>query len=267
VEQKETNNTLMTEFDSGAPIAQLKISNIQHIATVSPTVSPSAQVVLGSTGGTATYTITGGHPPYNVVTNDTNFPPSPAAVTDSGGTFAVTVPANSSAKTVAYTVKDSKNETATAILGIALAQQGSGGNQPGPTPVPKFLPDLKPVSLFFDTDCNLMVKIKNVGKGKFVGPRTGFRFFMDGVLVGGAFYNLTLFPNSTVTKLVCNRPLLGVWVTEKKSWRYVVNEKGPIQGSSAIYVEESDDTNNSITKEIKCNPFTIKDLRERLPET
>ncbi len=74
-----------------------------------------------------------------------------------------------------------------------------------------------------------MAKIKNVGKGKFIGPQTGFRYFKDGKLIGGGLHNLNLFPDSTVTLKVCNRALLGVWVEEIKKWRYIVNEKGPIQ--------------------------------------
>jgi hypothetical protein len=141
------------------------------------------------------------------------------------------------------------------LTGIIASHAGSGDNQPGTTPTVKYLPDLQPISLFFDKDCNLMVKIKNVGKGKFVGPHTGFRFYMDGNFVGASMYNLILFPNSTVTKLVSNRALLGVWVKTKKNWKYAINEKGPIQGSSAVYVEESNDTNNSITKQLVCGKF------------
>lgn len=141
------------------------------------------------------------------------------------------------------------------LTGIIASPAGSGDNQPGTTPPVKYLPDLEPVSLFFDKNCNLMVKIKNVGKGKFVGSRTGFRFYMDGNWVGASSYNLIIFPNATVTKKVSNRALLGVWVETKKSWTFVINEKGPIQGSSAIYVEESNDTNNSITKELVCGKF------------
>lgn len=96
------------------------------IASRNLAVSPSAQVIIGSAGGTATYMVTGGQPPYDVATNDTNFQPLPSAVADSGGTFNVAVPANSSAQTITYTVTDSANKTASALLGLTLAKEAKG---------------------------------------------------------------------------------------------------------------------------------------------
>jgi len=185
VEQKETNNTLMTAFDSGATIAQLKISDMISLAVDSPVVSPSAQVVYGFVGGTAVYTISGGDVPYTVSTNDPNYKPSSEMVTVNGGTFSVTIPDNSSAKTVTYTVKDSKNNVATALLSIALAQEAKLNAmvekrlkiEKSELPSDKFkIPhtltqamrtDLMPTKLYIKVtngECELWLKIKNLGQ-------------------------------------------------------------------------------------------------------
>lgn len=80
------------------------------ITVIGPlSVLPGARPVNGLTGDTATYTISGGVPPYFVVPSDTALPPSPDNVTTSGGTFSVTVPAGTGAKTVTYTVTDSSS--------------------------------------------------------------------------------------------------------------------------------------------------------------
>ena len=46
------------------------------------------------------------------------FAPNPAQVTSSGGTFTVSVPANTPAKTIIYTVRDSVGSTTTGTLNI-----------------------------------------------------------------------------------------------------------------------------------------------------
>lgn len=70
-------------------------------------VQPAANSVNRITGGSATYTITGGFPPYAVVSDNSAYPPSPASVSQTGGTFSATVPNNSAAATVTYTITDS----------------------------------------------------------------------------------------------------------------------------------------------------------------
>ena len=87
-------------------------------------LSPSTLVILGSTGGTATFTIKGGKPPYQVSASDPSYMPSISSVTKTGGAFSVAVPAGAAAENVIYTVTDANNHTATATLSIALSQQG-----------------------------------------------------------------------------------------------------------------------------------------------
>jgi spore coat protein A len=69
---------------------------------------------------TATYTIFNGVPPYNITSDDKKFPPNPATVSASGGTFTVTIKrgVNSHNKTVTYTIKDSTGAVVTATLTI-----------------------------------------------------------------------------------------------------------------------------------------------------
>ncbi len=98
--------------------------------TLALTVSPSTLVVSGTAGGTATFTIEGGSPPYQVTADDPAYPPSPASVQQSGGAFTVVVSAGVPAKTVTYSVTDTKNGAATALLSIALSSQG-GTLKPG----------------------------------------------------------------------------------------------------------------------------------------
>lgn len=85
-------------------------------------VVPSAQTVNGAPGGAATFTIFGGIPPYTVTPNNSDpiFAADPALVEASGDTFTVTVPANTPATTVAYTIRDSVGTLVTATLNITF---------------------------------------------------------------------------------------------------------------------------------------------------
>ena len=89
---------------------------------ISPlTVQPPAQTVDGGSGGTAAFTISGGIAPYAVSSNNPSFPPSPATVTASGGSFTVSVPAGTPAATVTYMVQDNAGVTAAAVLNITAS--------------------------------------------------------------------------------------------------------------------------------------------------
>lgn len=94
------------------------IGTVDVTVTIPLTVMPSTQTINGITGGTATFTIYGGIPPYNIFTDNPSFPPVPPTVTTSGGTFTVTVPANTPDTTVTYTIMDSAGVTVTAKLEI-----------------------------------------------------------------------------------------------------------------------------------------------------
>lgn len=84
------------------------------------TVQPGTVTIDGTAGGTVTFTIYGGVPPYDIFYNiaDPVFAPNPAHVTSSGSTFTVTVPANTTAKTIIYTVRDANGATTTGTLTI-----------------------------------------------------------------------------------------------------------------------------------------------------
>lgn len=86
-------------------------------------VQPGTVSVNGDTPPAAgvTFTIYGGVPGYDVFPNnaDPAFAPSPSShVAASGGTFKVTVPASTTAKTIIYTVRDSVATTTTGTLNI-----------------------------------------------------------------------------------------------------------------------------------------------------
>jgi len=94
------------------------IGSVDVTVTIPLTVLPSTQTINGVTGGTATFTIYGGIPPYQVFSDNPSFSPVPSTVTASGGTFTVTVPANTPETTVTYTIMDAAGTTVTAKLEI-----------------------------------------------------------------------------------------------------------------------------------------------------
>lgn len=92
----------VTASVNNAPIGSVDITVNNRLD-----VLPAANSVNKTTGGSAVYSITGGFPPYSVVSDSSAYPPSPAGVAQTGGTFSATVPPNSAAATVTYTVTDS----------------------------------------------------------------------------------------------------------------------------------------------------------------
>ncbi|MGO9611873.1 MAG: Ig-like domain-containing protein [Dissulfurispiraceae bacterium] len=102
-----------------AQVGGVSLTPVNVLVTSTLSVQPSVQTINGTVGGMATFTIFGGIPQYAVFSSDTAFPPTPATVTLRGGTFSVNVPANTTAKTITYTVRDKAGATATATLTIA----------------------------------------------------------------------------------------------------------------------------------------------------
>jgi len=97
--------------------------DISVIPNISLQVTPSETCVKKSEGGTVTFTIIGGLPPYRIYTSDQGLPPSPDIVNMFGGTFSVTVPAmpDSEDKTITYTIIDSEGNKAEAKINIKEA--------------------------------------------------------------------------------------------------------------------------------------------------
>ncbi|MCX8026588.1 MAG: Ig-like domain-containing protein, partial [Thermodesulfovibrionales bacterium] len=81
-------------------------------------VDPSTLTINGTTGGTATFTVSGGIPGYRIYSNNAAFAPNPTTLNTSGSSFTVTVPANTSAQTVTFTILDSQSNSVTATLNI-----------------------------------------------------------------------------------------------------------------------------------------------------
>jgi hypothetical protein len=92
--------------------------SVNVIVTSKLIVLPESQTINGSLGGTATFTITGGLPPYSITTSDPTLPPTPSTVTASGGTFSVVVPAGTPSKTITYNIIDTLRETTSASVVI-----------------------------------------------------------------------------------------------------------------------------------------------------
>lgn len=85
-------------------------------------VIPTTLTVDGDVGGTATFRIFGGIPPYAVYSdNNPSFPPSPTTVEASGEAFTVTVPPSSCPATVTYRIRDEAGTTVTATLNITTS--------------------------------------------------------------------------------------------------------------------------------------------------
>ncbi len=103
----------VTVSSSGIVIGTIDVNIIAKL-----TVTPASQTVNKTAGGVAIFTITGGIPAYTITSDNPSFKPEPAKVDESGGTFSVTIPANSVADTVTYTVKDSNERSRTAVLKI-----------------------------------------------------------------------------------------------------------------------------------------------------
>lgn len=92
--------------------------SVDVIVSAALAVLPSTQTIDGAAGGTATFTIYGGTPSYDISTSNPVFAPTPANVTASGGTFTVTVPAGTASATITYTIRDATGKTVTATLVI-----------------------------------------------------------------------------------------------------------------------------------------------------
>jgi len=94
-------------------------------------VQPGTVTVNGDTppAGGVIFTIFGGVPPYDVFPNNADiiFIPDPTRVTGSGGTFKVTVPASTPAKTIIYTVRDSAAAAATTTGTLTITSTASAG--------------------------------------------------------------------------------------------------------------------------------------------
>jgi hypothetical protein len=94
------------------------IGTVDVMVTTDLMVFPASQAIDGVEGGTATYTIYGGIPPYTIFSDDQTFSPDPTTVSASGGTFTVEVPPETPDTTVTYTIVDSAMTSVSATLNI-----------------------------------------------------------------------------------------------------------------------------------------------------
>ena len=113
-------NVALTVRDAAASSVNATL-NIGNSGSLS--VQPGTITIDGTVGGDVLFGIFGGLPPYDVFPNvaDPVFAPDPAHVSNSGETFKVTVPANTPAKTISYTVRDAAAAIATGTLTITAA--------------------------------------------------------------------------------------------------------------------------------------------------
>lgn len=144
-----------------------------EVCTQKLDVLPPSQIVNSATGGKATFTIYGGTPPYSVFSNNTAYPPSPNTVSASGGTFSVTVTANSPETTITYTIRDSVGETKTASLNINKLATTSVASTQTCEPTKTFsavIPDYTPGTLLIKANNQ---KLEETSMGVLSGDGTG----------------------------------------------------------------------------------------------
>ncbi len=81
------------------------------------TVLPSDQFINASTGGTASFSLYGGTPPYTIFTDFPSFPPVPDTVGAQGESFKITIPAGTPDQTTVHcTIKDATQAVVTSTV-------------------------------------------------------------------------------------------------------------------------------------------------------
>jgi len=131
------------------------------------------------------------------------------------------------------------------FTGIVSSQAGSGSNQPASTPTVKYLPDLKPVQLYFDQNGNMMVEIKNAGQRK-VSGNIHYALYVSGkIFSSGPLGNVVLIPGYKVTKQI---PREHLPAPPHFLWKY----KLVLDPDNKI--KESNENNNSFQEKMKMVP-------------
>jgi intimin len=103
-------------------VGNVHVGSVRVDVIIGPlAVQPKTASIDGATGDTATFTVSGGAPPYSITSTNPLFPPVPASITLSGGTFEVTVPSGTAATGVTYSIQDAFGNTASATLTITTA--------------------------------------------------------------------------------------------------------------------------------------------------
>lgn len=123
------------------------------------------------------------------------------------------------------------------------------------SPAPLYLPDIKPISLYFDKFCNLKAEIKNTGKGK-INTNVQYKLFMNGKQIYSGGSNLNLSPGETTKIEVCSKAILGTWVSEKNNWKLIVNSDNEI-------IEEKNGNNEIIMNLICLQRYLKKPVLKR----
>ena len=148
------------------------------------------------------------------------------------------------------------------LTGIVSSYAESGSNQPGttgnqPPPTPGILlPDLKPTSLYFNADCDLMAEITNVGPGDFNGE-VGYRLDTNEVPPGGAYgtFDLDLAAGEKKTLLLLYEAQVSFDFPEQNH-QLTLWINPPAAMFSFVFgfphVLEASEANNRLTVETKC---------------
>ena len=98
-----------------ASISGIVIGTVTVTVTTPLAIFPDSATIDGAAGGTLTFTISGGIPPYTVVSSN---PAITATLGADGVTITVTVPAGSAGGSVTITARDAALNTATATVTI-----------------------------------------------------------------------------------------------------------------------------------------------------
>lgn len=139
------------------------------------------------------------------------------------------------------------------LLAISLTMTMSshaarGTTQPGHSPPRIIVPDLKPVKMFFDRNCNLKVQVENVGQATFSG-NINWYLEVEGVPSSASLASVALFPGSKVTKQIVS-DALAYWKREKAHDYTITLDKNN-------KIAESNDNNNSMTQKNLICPKSL----------
>lgn len=142
------------------------------------------------------------------------------------------------------------------LIGNISSYAESGGTQPPPTTAPILLPDLKPTSLYFNADCDLMAEITNEGPGDFNGE-VGYLLQTNEVPPGSAYgtFDMELAPGEKKTLLLLYEAQISFHFPEQNH-QMTLWINPPAANFSLVFgfphVLEASEANNRLTVETNC---------------
>jgi len=150
------------------------------------------------------------------------------------------------------------------LIGNIPSYAESGGNQPPPTTAPILLPDLKPTSLYFNADCDLMAEITNEGPGDFNGE-VGYLLETNEIPPGSPYgtFDLDLAAGEKKTLLLLYEAQIRFDFPEQNH-QMTLWINPPAANYSEVFgfphVLEASEANNRLTVETNCEGADFRTL-------